>query len=322
MGLRYWLALGAVLAVPGMASAGTGELAAGTHDLRLRVGDTERSYYLHLPPSFESLGPLPLVLAFHGGGGRAKGYLDYAGLDAVADREGFVVSYPDGSGSFRRWLLTWNAGRCCGPAMREGVDDVGFARALVEEIARRVSIDRRRVYATGHSNGAMMSYRVAAEAPELVAAIAPVAGAMLLADFDSKTPVPVLHVHSIDDPRALYQGGLGPPFPLTRNRVHHNAVEAELSRWIALNRCPTEPQIVEERRDEATGHTARHLRYAPCASGAEVELWRLTGAGHGWPGADAGREWIVGPNTKVIDAADEIWRFLSRFEKGVAARTE
>ncbi len=89
-----------------------------------------------------------------------------------------------------------------------------------------------------------------------------------------------------------------------------------------MNRCPTEPQIVEERRDEATGHTARHLRYAPCASGAEVELWRLTGAGHGWPGADAGREWIVGPNTKVIDAADEIWLFLSRFEKEEVARAE
>ncbi len=211
MSLRYWLALSAVLAVPGMACAGTDELSAGTHDLRLRVGDTKRSYYLHLPPSFESLGPLPLVLAFHGGGGRAKGYLEYAGLDAVADREGFVVAYPDGSGGLRRRLLTWNAGRCCGPAMREGVDDIGFARALVEEIARRVSIDRRRVYATGHSNGAMMSYRVAAEAPELVAAIAPVAGAMLLAEFDSKTPVPVLHVHSIDDPRALYQGGLVRP---------------------------------------------------------------------------------------------------------------
>lgn len=309
------LALCAVLALPGIACAGSGALEPGTHDLRLMSGDTERSYTLHLPPAFREGGLLPLVLAFHGGGGNAKGYRKYAGLDAVADREGFVVAYPDGSGGLLGRLLTWNAGLCCGPAMRDEVDDVAFARRLVDEIGQLVPIDRRRVYATGHSNGAMMSYRVATEAPDLVAAIAPVAGAMLLADFESTTPIPVLHIHSVDDPRALYGGGLGPPFPLTRNRVHHNAVETQLARWIALNGCPEEPRTLEERADPATGHTAIHLAYAPCSSGADVELWRLTGAGHGWPGAEHGRERLVGPSTRVIDASEEIWRFLSRFEK-------
>lgn len=312
---REWLAVAAVLAGSAAASANPAALGAGTHYLRLDVAGAERSYLLHVPPGIETLGPRPLVLAFHGGGGRAEGYRQYAGLDPVADREGFFVAYPDGSGGLGRRLLTWNAGRCCGRAMREGVDDVGFARALVDAIARRVPVDRTRVYATGHSNGAMMSYRIAAEAPELVAAIAPVAGAMLLANFDAKLPVPILHIHSVDDPRALYEGGLGPPFPFTRTRVQHNAVEEQLSRWIALNECPSEPQIVEERRDEATGHTARHLRYAPCTSNADVELWKLTGAGHGWPGAATGRERLVGPDTKVIDAAEEVWRFFSRFSK-------
>jgi polyhydroxybutyrate depolymerase len=294
-------------------------LGPGTHDLSLEVGDRERTYYLHLPPPLGGATPLPLLLAFHGGGGRASGYRDYAGLDAVAEREGFAVAYPDGTGRLGRRLLTWNAGGCCGAAMREGVDDVAFARALVEEIGRRVPIDRRRVYATGHSNGAMMAYRVAAEAPDLVAAIAPVAGAMSLDPFEATVPMPVLHVHSVDDPRALYAGGLGPPFPLTRVRVHHNAVEPELARWIALDGCPSEPAVVAERIEESTGHTATHLRFAPCESRAEVELWKLSGAGHGWPGSGpTGRERLVGPNTKVIDAAEEVWRFVSRFEKAAS----
>ena len=254
MSLRYWLALGAVLAVPGMACAGTDELAAGTHDLRLRVGDTKRSYYLHLPPSPRSGAPLPLVLAFHGDGGRASIYRDHAGLDAIADRERFAVAYPDGTGLARlgRRLLTWNSGACCGLAAREGVDDVAFVRALVDEIARLVPIDRRRVYATGHSNGAMMSYRLAAEAPDQLAAIAPVAGAMLLEPFEATKPMPVLHIHSVDDMRAPYEGGPGALFPLNI-RVHHNAVETELGRWIALDGCPHDPTVVAERREDATG---------------------------------------------------------------------
>jgi polyhydroxybutyrate depolymerase len=297
-------------------------LGAGTHDLRLEVAGTTRSYLLHLPPDPRSGPALPLLLAFHGGGGNASGYREYAGLDPVADRERFAIAYPDGKiGRLGRRLLTWNAGRCCGPAARDGVDDVAFVRALVEKIGRLVPIDRTRVYATGHSNGGMMSYRVAAEAPDLVAAIAPVAGAMLLESFTATTPVPVLHVHSLDDPRAPYGGGLGPPFPLTGSRVDHSAVEPELMRWVQLDGCPAEPVVVEERREEATGHTAVHLRWAPCASGAEVELWKLTGAGHGWPGGETGRERLIGPKTGVIDAAAEVWRFVSRFQKRVEDRT-
>ncbi len=311
------LFVGLVVAGPiGAGHAKGRTLGPGTHDLEMKVGDRSRSYFLHVPPQAADGEVLPLLIAFHGGGGQAEGYREQAGFDAVADREGFVVAYPDGSGRLGRRLLTWNAGTCCGFAAREEVDDVAFARALVAEIAATLAIDRSRVYATGHSNGAMMSYRVAAEAPDLVAAIAPVGAAMVLESFEGKHPMPVLHVHSVDDPRALYEGGLGPPFPFTRSRVMHNAVEPELQRWIVLNACPDTPKLVEERREEATGHTARHLRWSQCESGADVELWKLTGAGHGWPGGDAGRrQRIVGPDTKVIDASEEVWRFVSRFRK-------
>ena len=266
---------------PGSGSDGPRFSGPGNFDLTLQVGSKTRTFLVHLPPAFAERGPLPVLLAFHGGGGSAQGFQKYAGLDTVADREGFVVVYPDGTGRFGRRLLTWNAGGCCGRAREERADDVGFALRVLADLARDLPLDRTRVYATGHSNGGMMAYRLAAEAAERIAAIAPVAGAMQLATFAPAKPVPVLHVHSVDDPRALYAGGLGPPFPFTSVRVEHQPVERELARWAALAGCAAEPSVVEQRRAPVgrpdAGHTATLLDYGPCTTGADVRLWKLTG---------------------------------------------
>lgn len=293
-------------------------LLAGSHTIELSSGGDERSYILQLPAVAGDT-RVPLVIAYHGGGGNAAGYQRYARLDALAEREGFAVVYPDGTSArvpgFSR-LKTWNAGRCCGAALRRDVDDVAFTRAVVADITQRAPIDLRRVYATGHSNGAMMSYRLAVEAPDLVAAIAPVAGAMGLPDgLAPRKPVPVLHIHSVDDPRAVYQGGLGPPLPITGRRVEHAPVEDGLLAWIEIDGCPHEPQELEQ-RSNVQGHEALHLRYAPCTGRAIVELWKLTGVGHGWPGSKAVlRDGRGGEDSDVIDAATEIWRFVSRFSR-------
>jgi polyhydroxybutyrate depolymerase len=301
-------------------------LGAGDHDRALVFGAATRTYFVHVPPRVSEGRPLPLVLAFHGGGGSASGFKAYAGLDALADREGFLVVYPDGSARFGRRLLTWNAGGCCGYAAAQNVDDVGFALAVLRDVARNVSVDPARVYATGHSNGAMMAYRMAIDASDRIAAIAPVAGAMQAPGFPPPRPMPVLHIHSVDDPRALYGGGLGPPFPGTQNRVTHRAVEPELQKWVAHDRCPSEPRTVEQRTTPSRGapdHTATLRVWGPCAAGAEVQLWKLTGAGHGWPGGHVPLpERIMGPETVTIDAALEVWRFVSRFRRPDAPTLE
>jgi polyhydroxybutyrate depolymerase len=298
-------------------AAPEGPLAAGDHVRRVVHGGRERSYVLHVPPGRASA-PRPLLLAFHGGGGNGPGIQRYAGLHPLADRDGWLVAYPNGS---NRWfdgrLLTWNAGDCCGFASDANVDDVGFALALIEDAARTAKpLDRARVYATGHSNGAMMAYRLADAAPERIAAIAPVAGAPAHDASDAARPVPVLHIHSADDPRALYTGGVTE----TRGRqIRHRPVEAELARRRALAGCPPEPAELERRaRPVASGavHTATLLVWAPCAGGGEMRLWRLGGAGHGWPGADPVLpERVMGPRTDVVSAAEEIWRFLPRFSR-------
>jgi polyhydroxybutyrate depolymerase len=132
-------------------------LGAGDHDRSLVIGGLTRTYIVRVPPRVSEGRPLPVVLAFHGGGGTASGFKAYAGLDALADREGFVVVYPDGSGRLGRRLLTWNAGGCCGYAAAQSVDDVGFTLAALRDVARNVSIDPARAL-LGRSRAAVSGH--------------------------------------------------------------------------------------------------------------------------------------------------------------------
>lgn len=288
----------------------------GNHDFYLRTGNLQRHYIVHVP--LAAAAKPAVILNFHGGGGHARAQQDYVRMDALADREGFVVVYPDGTGPVRERLLTWNAGTCCGAAAAAQVDDVAFVRALLDDLAGRLEYNRDRVYATGLSNGAMMSYRLAAELPDRIAAIAPVAGSMALAAFAPARGVPVMHIHSVDDGRALYEGGLGAPFPLTGTRVLHPPVEERLGEWARVNGCTgaPEPKARREWRTPAgVEHTATLLAYPGCRQ--ETVLWKLTGAGHVWPGGVLDYlPGLLGPGTRVIDANEEMWRFFSRHRLG------
>ena len=292
-----------------LATGASAELAAGNHRFALQHDGRSRSYIVHVPP--KALAPAPLVVSLHGGGGNAESQQKYSRMDALADREGFVVAYPDGTGRLQTKLLTWNAGTCCGSAARENVDDVGFIAALLDDLAARTAIDPKRVYATGHSNGAMMAYRLAAELPGRFAAIAPVAGAMVYSGVPQE-PVPILHIHSVDDPRALYGGGLGPPFPFTTSRVLHPPVEETLARWAKANHCTGGPDAKEARTGggDNAGITATLLVWQGCV--APLEHWKLTGSGHTWPGGTPKYlPRLLGRSTDLVDANVEMWKFFS-----------
>lgn len=291
-----------------------GDLPAGDHRIDLEHDGRERHYLVRVPPGPGARGRA-VVLAFHGGGGNAEQFRESAGLDRLADRDGFVVVYPAGTGRLAG-VLTWNAGpRCCGYARDRSVDDVGFVRALVDDLARRTPIDPDRVFATGHSNGGGMVYRLAREAPDLVAAVAPVAGAAMGPTSGTDPPVPLLHVHGVDDPRALYEGGEGPPFPLTDHTVTHRGVEEVLDARAAANGCVGPPRVVERREGSGpdAGQRAERLVWPECAS-APLEHWRLHGAGHAWPRhrVPGRRERLLGPSTELVDAAEEAWAFFRR----------
>jgi polyhydroxybutyrate depolymerase len=296
-------------------SPGVG-LEPGTYEISIQHAGATRAYLLDVPPAANRREPLPVVLAFHGGGGNAAQFRGSNGLVTVAAREGFLLVHPQGTGllGFR----TWNAGFCCGRAANLGADDVGFVEALLDDLATRTPVDSLRIHATGHSNGGMITYRLAAEIPLRLASIAPVGGARLAEGVAPRSPVPLLHIHSTTDPRAYYEGGLGPPFPGTNHRADHPSVESVLAEWRQVNGCSEAMEVVERREvpagQAAEAHLAERLAWEGCPAHAPLEHWRLTGPGHGWPGdtTTALREEIIGPPTEVISAAEEVWRFFQR----------
>jgi polyhydroxybutyrate depolymerase len=155
---------------------GDGKLTAGDHTRTLWVGDLDRRYRIYIPAKYDASKPTPVVLVYHGGGGNPEGMIKLCGVNAKSDQAGFIVVYPFGTGRFEDSLLTFNGGECCGYAMQNNVDDVGFTRALLDDLEGIVNVDKDRVFATGLSNGGIMSHYLASELSDRIAAIAPVGG--------------------------------------------------------------------------------------------------------------------------------------------------
>jgi len=293
----------------------TQSLLPGSQTIELDFQEQHRSYIVHLPPQAKSGKALPLVLNFHGGGSNAVAEERYSGMDTTADRNGFIAVYPNGSGHFGR-ALTWNAGRCCAYAMRKNIDDVGFARAVINDLATRTSIDRSRVYATGMSNGAMMAYRLGAKASDLIAAIAPVEGAMVVDTKGPSRPVSLMAFNSTDDPFVPYDGGYGRMGGVAHGDLYP-PVSYVLGQWRMFDDCPVESRTDPEKkgapRSPDANNTATRIVWAPCKMGTEVVLWKLSGSGHVWPGGTRGMTRLLGPSTDLIDASEMMWEFFRRF---------
>jgi polyhydroxybutyrate depolymerase len=295
-------------------------LAPGDSEHFLMHQGLRRSYLVHVPPQAASGRPLPLVISFHGGGSTAEVMRSYTRMDAAADRDGYIVVYPNGSSGFQGRFLTWNAGSCCGPAAALQIDDVGFALAVIDDVAARARVDQARLYATGLSNGSMMAYRLAAEASHRIAAVAGVAGAMSLKRFEPKRPMPVLHIHSSQDHIARFDGGFGVPTNIADTRMFHTSVEDMLRKWLDHNGCSLKPAVLETSQGASgtldESHSVIRRVHRPCREGVEVVLLQLGGAGHVWPGGV--RDYVpqlLGTGTAVIDANTEIWRFFSRYRR-------
>lgn len=283
-------------------------LAAGSHSFYLSHGGIKRQYLVHLPTRYDPASPTPLVLALHGGGGHAAHMADDEnyGLGKKADQAGFIVVFPNGYSQLPGGrFATWNAGACCGDARDRQIDDVGFLRAVVAAVKAQVNVDPARVFATGMSNGGMMSHRLACEAPDLFRAVAAVAGTDATSTCQPARPVSVLHIHARDDTHVLFNGGAGPnAFRDPAKVMDFVAVPETISRWVKRNQCQPTPQR------SAARPGAYCDTYAGCAGGVSVQLCVTENGGHSWPGAPSVRRGKPGAST-ALDANDVIWDFFS-----------
>jgi polyhydroxybutyrate depolymerase len=268
-----------------------------------------RKVLVHLPAGYDAGRPAPLVLAFHGGGGWAEYMADDEkyGLQKKADEAGFVIAFPNGysklpGGKF----ATWNAGGCCGDARDRQLDDVAFARAAVAAIQDRYRIDGSRVFATGMSNGGMMSHRLACEAADVFRAVASVAGTDATASCTPSRPIAVLHIHAKDDDHVLFNGGAGPGAFRDESKVmNFVSVPETMSRWVQRDHCAAQPQRT---LDKAGAYCEA---YSGCNGGVSVQLCVTETGGHSWPGAPSVRRGKEAAS-QALDANDVIWRFFEQ----------
>ena len=259
-----------------------------------------REYLVHVPKSYRGT-PAPLLVALHGGGGNADYQADDSkyGLISKSEQAGFIVVFPNGYSRLPNGILaTWNAGACCGAAQRNNIDDVGFIRAVIGRLERQVNIDPRRVFATGMSNGAMMSWRLACEAPE-IRGIAPVEGTDNTATCKPAHPVAAIQFHAADDPNVPFNGGVG----VDPSHADFVSVPATQAKWVGIDRA-------DPRSRRVLAVPGAHCDLHPALrGGAPVELCVTDTGGHSWPGGGT-QQGRKQPST-AISANDLMWSFFS-----------
>lgn len=277
--------------------------AADTQRHTLLHNGTERTYLLRIPASVaNSPARVPLVLVLHGGGGNADNAEKMTGFTDKAIKEGFIVAYPEGSGRRKNGLLTWNAGHCCGYAMHNRVDDTGFISTLIDTLIARYPIDPGRIYATGMSNGGMMTHRLGIELSGKLAAIAPVVATVFGDEKMPARPVSAIMLNGVLDKSVPHAGGApGGRFSNNWDGTPARPALEQAAFWAGANACTSTPVKAE--------HAAYTRWQYSCPGNRSVELYLLNDNGHAWPGGQAGSRMGDRP-TQTFDGTDVIWDFF------------
>jgi polyhydroxybutyrate depolymerase len=269
---------------------------AGEINGRIVSGGQERAYVLHVPKNYDPAIPVPLVISLHGFAEWPAHQMEISRWNDLADREGFLVVYPAGTGFPLRWRLR---GDSSDPNLP--MTDVRFISELIDRLMAEYKIDPARVYANGLSNGGGMSDVLACMLAERIAAIGGVSGAYLFPRDECRPPraVPVIAFHGTDDPIVPYGGGesasFHEPFP---------PIAVWAAGWAVRNGCSGTPEAMPQ-AGEVTG-----IRYSDCRDNADVILYTVHGGGHAWPGGVPLPVWLVGRTTQDIDATTVMWEFF------------
>lgn len=265
-----------------------------------------RTYRLYVPASYSVENPVPLILGLHGTSSSGAKFQQYRGFDNIADTANFIAVYPDGTKMLG--ISFWNYGNVLGST----VDDIGFLEALVDKISQDYSINQNRVYCAGMSNGSFMAYYLACNSLKF-AAIAGVTGSMSTNTYNncaSANAIPVLQIHGTADNTNPYVGN-----------STMKGIDEVVQFWVEKNQCNTTPEImVVPNTNTADGATASRYLYENGINGNTVELFKINGGGHSWPGKPMPNS--SEPICMDFDATQEIWRFFNRFERTLSLPNE
>ncbi len=290
-------------------------VAPGKHDYTLKVGNWTRHYTVHVPRGYDGRQPLPVVIMLHGGGGTSKGASEETGWDAKADKENFLAVFPNAvardpekPGNFARNPQLWNDGSDRFYPGQKAPDDVAFLNALLDELGKNFAVDARRIYVTGFSNGASMTFRFGAAAAQRLAALAPVAGACWLEPLTVERPLPLCYLTGTADPLNIMEGGAPKLAFGGSDKVRAKPkppVRDSILKWAKAIGCPA----VAAQTNEHNG--VRIETFGPGRESAEIVFVTVAGQGHTWAGGQSllPESW-VGKRTDKLNATDFIWDFF------------
>ncbi len=257
-----------------------------------------REYILYVPANYTGSLPVPLILNFHGYGQSADYQMLYGDFRSIADSSGFLVVHPQGT--LFQGTTHWNVG---GWIIGSPIDDVGFTEALIDSLSSEFNIDSTMVYSTGFSNGGYMSFLLACQLSDRIAAIASVSGSMTpetLSNSNPQHPTPIIQMHGTSDYVVPY-GGISWSEP----------IDDVIQYWVEYNNCNIIPTITElPDIDPYDGSTVELIVYDEGDNGVSVEHYKVIGGAHTWPGNASGG---AGTNHD-INASEEIWNFFSRYD--------
>jgi polyhydroxybutyrate depolymerase len=263
--------------------------AAGDSNETLASGGIDRTYNLHVPPSYDGKRQTPLELTLHGFGSNARQQAIYSQMPAKGDREGFIVVSPNGAGTPQHWNY---------PGL-DGADDIAFMRDLLDRIEADLCIDQAWVFVTGMSNGAAFSSFVACAMPDRITAIAPVAATAYPNSCTTDRAIPVISFRGTDDACVPYGGGTSQCGQMLPVKPAEDAAAA----WAAHDGCNSTPA------SQPYSAHVRTIAYSECRDDAAVVLFVVDGGGHTWPGSiDVPR---LGATTHEVNATDQIWEFFA-----------
>ena len=260
-------------------------------------GGLQRDYTLYIPASYSAGTEIPLVFNFHGYTSNAFQQMWYGDFRAISDTEGFIIVHPEGTldnTGINHWNVGWGG---------SSVDDIGLTSALIDSISDEYSINLSRIYSTGMSNGGFMSYQLACELSDRIAAIASVTGSMNMGWFTScnpNRPMPVMEIHGTADSTVSYAASW-----------YTESIADIMDFWVNFNNCNPNAVVTAVPNTSATdGCTAEHQIWENGTNGATVEHYKIIDGEHSWPGA----LFPNGTTNYDIDASEKIWEFFSKYD--------